>query len=75
MIEPGLYIREETLDALPDNAENRAFTDKVRPAVRKFKDIGVRIEDSFLITEQGLRNLSASVPRTAPDVEAHLRAR
>jgi Xaa-Pro aminopeptidase len=75
VIEPGIYIREETLDALPDSPENRAFIEKVRPAVRKFKGIGVRIEDSFLITEQGLQNLSGSVPRTVRDVEAHLQAR
>jgi Xaa-Pro aminopeptidase len=75
VIEPGLYIREEALDALPATPENRAFIEKVRPAVAKFKSIGVRIEDSFLITEQGLQNLSGSVPRTLPDVEAHLAAR
>jgi Xaa-Pro aminopeptidase len=75
VIEPGLYIREDTLDALPDTPESRAFIEKVRPAVRRFKDIGVRIEDSFLITEQGLQNLSGSVPRKPQDVEAHLQAR
>jgi Xaa-Pro aminopeptidase len=75
VIEPGVYIRQETLDALPDNPENRAFIEKVQPAVKRFKDIGVRIEDSFLITEQGLQNLSGSVPRKPQDVEAHLRAR
>jgi Xaa-Pro aminopeptidase len=75
VIEPGVYIREETLEALPDSPENRAFNEKVRPGVKKFKDIGVRIEDSFLITEQGLQNLSGSVPRKAQDVEALLQAR
>jgi Xaa-Pro aminopeptidase len=70
VIEPGIYIRQETLDALPATPENAAFIEKVRPAVQKFKDIGVRIEDSFLITEAGLQNLSGSVPRTPADVEA-----
>ena len=51
VIEPGLYIREAALNELPDTPENKAFIDKVRPAVQKYKDIGVRIEDSFLMTE------------------------
>ncbi|HET8648203.1 MAG TPA: M24 family metallopeptidase, partial [Vicinamibacteria bacterium] len=70
VIEPGLYIREEALAGLPDTPEGRAAVEKVRPAVRRFKDIGVRIEDSFLITESGLQNLSGSVPRTVAEVEA-----
>src|SRR5262249_24979468 len=44
-IEPGLYIREEALDALPPTPENKAFAEKVRPAVQKFKDVGGRIQD------------------------------
>ena len=31
------------------------------------------MEDSFLITEAGLKNLSATVPRTIEDVEAWLK--
>ncbi len=33
VIEPGLYVREAALDALEDTPENRAFKEKVRPAV------------------------------------------
>ena len=69
VIEPGIYIREAALDNLPKTAENAAFIAQVRAAVQKYKDIGVRIEDSFLLTETGLENLSASVPRTLDDVE------
>ena len=71
-IEPGIYIREAALSDLPKTPENAAFVEKVRAAVGKYKDIGVRIEDSFLLTEKGLENLSASVPRTADDVERFL---
>jgi Xaa-Pro aminopeptidase len=71
-IEPGLYIRELALDALPRTPENLAFIDKVRPAVRKYADLGVRIEDSFLMEESGLRNLSESLPKTVGDIEALL---
>ncbi len=51
VIEPGLYIREEALVQLPDTPENRAFREKVAPAVERYKGIGVRIEDSFLLTD------------------------
>jgi Xaa-Pro aminopeptidase len=68
-IEPGLYIREDTLDNLPKTPENAAFIEKVRPAVEKYKNIGVRIEDSFLFTDNGLVMLSSKTPRKASDVE------
>jgi hypothetical protein len=32
----------------------------------------VRIEDSFLLTDNGLEHLSAGVPRTSADVETFL---
>lgn len=69
VIEPGLYIRQDALDNLPDTPENRAFKAAVAPAVARYKDIGVRIEDSFVLTDGGLKSLSASVPRTVEDVE------
>ena len=72
-IEPGLYIRQSALDTLPRTPENVAFIEKVQPAVRKYEGIGVRIEDSFLLEESGLRNLSAGLPKTIDDVEAFMR--
>lgn len=75
VIEPGLYIRAAALDTLPPTAANRTFIEKVRPAVEKYRDIGVRIEDSFLLTESGLKRLSATVPRTIEEVEQFLRSR
>jgi len=75
VIEPGLYIREAALDALEDTPENRAFKEKVKPAVAKYRDIGVRVEDSFLLTETGLVRLSARVPRTLEEIEAFMAGR
>jgi Xaa-Pro aminopeptidase len=75
VIEPGIYIRPEALDSLPRSPENDAFIAKVRPAVEKYKNIGVRIEDSFLLTEEGLKNLSGGVPRTIEEIERFLKAR
>ncbi|HTM03293.1 MAG TPA: aminopeptidase P N-terminal domain-containing protein [Vicinamibacterales bacterium] len=74
-IEPGIYIRESALDNLPKTPANEAFIARVRPVVQKYKDIGVRIEDSFLLTETGLTRLSAAVPRTVDEIEAFMKAR
>ena len=73
VVEPGLYIRPQALEALPDTRENRLFKEAVGPVVEKYKNIGVRIEDSFLLTETGLKSLSASVPRTVAEVEAWMK--
>jgi Xaa-Pro aminopeptidase len=69
VIEPGIYIREAALDNLPKTPENAAFIEKVRAAVQKYKDIGARVEDSFLLTERGLERLSEGVPRTIDEIE------
>jgi Xaa-Pro aminopeptidase len=75
VIEPGLYVREAALEALEDTEENRAFREAVRPAVERYKGIGVRVEDSFLLTATGLESLSSSVPRTVEEIEAFMAAR
>jgi Xaa-Pro aminopeptidase len=72
-IEPGMYIREAALTDLPKTAENAAFIEKVRPLVARYKNIGVRIEDSYLLTSQGLERLSKSVPRTIEEIEAFMK--
>ena len=73
VIEPGIYIREAALEALPKTPENVAFIENVRPVVQKYKNIGVRIEDSFLFTAGGLERLSSSVPRTIDEVERFMK--
>jgi Xaa-Pro aminopeptidase len=72
-IEPGIYIRQAALDNLPRTPENLTFIEKVQPLVEKYRNIGVRVEDSFLLTDSGLENLSAAVPRTIDEIERFLR--
>jgi Xaa-Pro aminopeptidase len=72
-IEPGIYIREAALNDLPKTPDNAAFIEKVRPVVAKYKDIGVRIEDSYLLTATGLERLSKSVPRTVDEIEKFMK--
>jgi len=75
VIEPGLYIRQEALDQLADTPDNRAFREKVGAAVKKYAGIGVRIEDSFLLTDKELVRLSAKVPRTIQEIDDFMRSR
>ncbi len=70
--EPGIYIREDTLDNLTDKPENKAFIEKVRPAFEKYKNIGVRIEDDLLVTETGVEWMTKDLPRTIADIEAFM---
>jgi len=68
-IEPGIYINADVLDMLPDTPKNRAFIAAVGETVRAFHQIGVRIEDNYLVTADGVERLSAA-PREAEEIEA-----
>jgi len=72
-VEPGLYISPEDVEMLADTPRNRALKAKIGPAVAKYKDIGVRIEDNYAITERGVENLSAGAPREINEIEALMR--
>ena len=67
--EPGIYIREDTLDNLPKTPENAAFIEKIRPVFEKYKNIGVRIEDDLLVTETGVEWMTGALPRKLEDIE------
>ncbi len=70
--EPGIYIREDALDYLPDTPENKAFIAKVRPVFERYKNIGVRIEDDMLVTETGTEWMTGKLPRKIADIEAFM---
>jgi Xaa-Pro aminopeptidase len=69
-IEPGIYVRQSALDALPRTSDNLALIENIQAAVTRYAGIGIRIEDSILLHEDGPRRLSTVVPRTIPDIEA-----
>lgn len=74
--EPGLYFPAGMLDEVPrrlkkmvEETEFRAFAEKIRPLYAEYADIGVRIEDDVLITEDGNRIVSARVPKEIGEIE------
>lgn len=68
-IEPGVYVRGNLLDIIPDTPRNRELKGRIGAAVRRYADIGVRIEDDFLVTADGVIRPSAIVPREIDEVE------
>jgi Xaa-Pro aminopeptidase len=75
VIEPGIYVSLAMLEALPDTPRNRQFIAKVRPAVERYQNTGVRIEDDYIVTPQGTVRVSAGVPREIREIEALMRRR
>jgi Xaa-Pro aminopeptidase len=72
-IEPGIYVRSDAFDYLPDTPRNRAMMQRLRPALERYRDIGVRIEDVYFLTENGVERVSAGVPREIEEIEALMR--
>jgi Xaa-Pro aminopeptidase len=70
-IEPGIYVSRKLLEILPDTPRNRAMIAKVRPAVERYHDTGIRIEDDYLVTDRGAEWLSRA-PREISEVEAEM---
>lgn len=71
-IEPGIYVREELLDIIPKGGANDAFIARISNAVRRYVNVGVRIEDNYIVTDGGVQWVSC-IAREASEVEAMMR--
>ena len=71
-VEPGIYVRANTVDIIPDVPANAAFRAKVAATVRKYANIGVRIEDDYIINGSGFERISADAPREIDDIEREM---
>jgi Xaa-Pro aminopeptidase len=72
-IEPGLYVRADVLDVLPPTPANRALAAHLRDAVARYRDIGIRIEDDYVVTSSGVEWISRA-PRELAEIEALMKA-
>jgi Xaa-Pro aminopeptidase len=70
--EPGIYIRPDALDNLPNTPQNAKLIAAIKPAFEKYKGIGVRIEDDMLITPEGVKWMTAALPRSIVDIEVFI---
>ncbi|HKP77451.1 MAG TPA: M24 family metallopeptidase, partial [Longimicrobiaceae bacterium] len=69
-VEPGIYVDPSIFDRLPDTPRNRAMIARLRPVMQRYLNIGVRIEDDYAVTANGVEWLSKDVPRDPAAVEA-----
>ena len=69
-VEPGIYVRGDSMQRLANQGMDENDLERIRPAVEKFMNIGVRIEDDVRVTETGYELLSDGAPREILEVEA-----
>jgi Xaa-Pro aminopeptidase len=60
------------LDVLPDTPRNRALIARLRPAAVRYRNIGVRIEDDYIVTDRGVEWISRA-PREIEEIERLMR--
>lgn len=68
-LEPGIYVRASLPEILAKTPDNAAYLARTARAFERYKGIGVRIEDDYLVTARGVERPSALVPREAEEVE------
>ena len=65
-------MRGNLLETLANTPRNRAMIAKIRPAVERYRNIGVRIEDDYIVTDKGVEWISRA-PREMAEIEALMR--
>ncbi|MFI3321525.1 MAG: M24 family metallopeptidase [Rikenellaceae bacterium] len=74
--EPGLYFPSNDMKELSEKMKGKvdakelaAFIKKVEPIYNKYRGIGVRIENDYLITENGNELITADNPTSIAEIE------
>ena len=77
--EPALYFGDRWIESFRRSAARwyrvssdsvEAFLEQIMPAYKKYRGIGIRIEDDILITADGNEVLSKNAPREIRAIEA-----
>ncbi len=71
-IEPGVYVRANTVEIIPDTPANATLRARMAPVVKKYANIGVRIEDDYVVTATGHDRITSAVPRDIDAVEKEM---
>ena len=71
-IEPGVYVRANTVSIIPDTPANAGVRAKIAKGVAKYANIGVRIEDDYVVTATGFDRVSAGAPRDPAEIEREM---
>jgi Xaa-Pro aminopeptidase len=67
-VEPGIYIIPQLIDLWRSEKKYEEFINY--DELEKYKDFGgIRIEEDFVITDEGAKMLGRQVPKTIADVE------
>jgi Xaa-Pro aminopeptidase len=72
-IEPGIYVRPDVFDKMKERGYSEEEIATFRKRVKPSMDIGVRIEDDILVTENGYINMSDAAPREIDAIEKLMR--